>query len=145
MWERIDSLVHHALVDGLCRNGFAPNLLEIAKDVGATLETVERSLERLHENHGLVLHPGTRSPWIVQLFSLSPTAVAVVSEDNVWWAPCLWCATGILTLIGRDADIRCRLGGEAEDLTHIPQLRAASSKGASRWAPRPSASPPAIS
>jgi hypothetical protein len=36
----------------------------------------------------------------------------VKSNDRGWWAPCVWCALGIASLIVEDAEIYLRLGGE---------------------------------
>ena len=46
-------------------------------------------------------------------FSLSPTATWVANSGHGWRAPCLWCAFGIVGLIGGNAAVHTRLGGEA--------------------------------
>ena len=33
-----------------------------------------------------------------------------------WWAPCMWCALGVATLVGGAVTIHARLGGEAEPI-----------------------------
>jgi hypothetical protein len=63
-----------------------------------------------------VLHPSTTDVWIAHPFSLSPTAVAVATETMTWWAPCLWCAGGIVALAAPNATIHTRLAGEIEPL-----------------------------
>jgi hypothetical protein len=113
----LDSRVHHQLIESLIRNGYAATNEDLQQALGVARSEVDASLRRLHENHGLVLHPGTTDVWIVHPFSLSPTAVSVATATKTWWAPCVWCAMGIVTLLAEDAEIHVRLGGEAESLT----------------------------
>jgi hypothetical protein len=110
----LDALVHHFLVAGLVRDGSAPTAGEIAAMMSLPLDSIAESLRRLSDGHGLVLHPGTIDVWMVHPFSLSPTATWVDAGGRGWWAPCIWCATGIAALAAPDATIHSRLGGEAE-------------------------------
>jgi hypothetical protein len=114
----IDSLVHHAVIDGIIVRGYAPTLDEIASTVGAATSDVSQALRRLVMGHGLVLHPSSLDIWVAHPFSLSPTAnwvAATGDETRGWWAPCLWCAFGVVALAGGDT-IYTRLGGEAEQI-----------------------------
>jgi hypothetical protein len=119
--DRIDSRVHHELLRGIVRTGYPPTLGELSGAVDLRPHEVEASLRRLHEGHGLVLHPGTTEVWIAHPFSLSPTAVWVATDatdKKGFWAPCLWCATGIVALAAPSATVHVRIGGE-EDETKI--------------------------
>jgi hypothetical protein len=109
----IDSRVHHHVVRSIVDRGFAPTVDELAAALACAADDAAGSLRRLHDNHGLVLHPGSTEIWIAHPFSLSPTAVWVAQDGRGWWAPCLWCAFGIQALVGA-VDITVRLGGEAE-------------------------------
>lgn len=102
----LEARLHHALIRGLLDTGAAPVLPD---DDGT-----RAALARLHDTHGLVLHPGTHEPWIVHPFSLSPTATWVARGARGWWAPCLWCAFGIEALVGAPCVVHARIGGEAE-------------------------------
>jgi hypothetical protein len=113
----LDSRVHHEVVTGIVKNGHAPSCTEMAATIGVTRDEVASSLARLHESHGLVLHPGTTDVWIAHPFSLSPTGVWVSAGEKGWWAPCLWCATGISAIAARNADVHVRIGAEAESVT----------------------------
>jgi alkylmercury lyase-like protein len=121
--QPIDSRVHHAVLRAIVDRGRAPSLSAISDAVGASLDDAAASLHRLHANHGLVLHPGSTAIWLAHPFSLSPTAVWVAAGSRGWWAPCLWCAFGVATLLAseptpiRDVSIRVRLGGETDDAT----------------------------
>ncbi|MGH9887338.1 MAG: organomercurial lyase [bacterium] len=98
--------VHHAIIDGFIEHGRPPRLSADAHP----------ALLQLAADHGVVLHPGTTEVWIAHPFSASPTGVWVERRDDHrgWWAPCIWCAMGIVTLAAPDAVIHARYGGEAE-------------------------------
>jgi len=103
--------VHHLIVRSFVDRGVAPSLAELSRELGSDAAPV---LDELAAAHGVVLHPGTHEVWIAHPFSASPTAVWVDRGDRGWWAPCLWCALGIVTLAAPRATIHTRFGGEAE-------------------------------
>lgn len=112
--------VHHEILQGFVERGHPPRLPGEAHP----------ALRQLEAEHGVVLHPGTTEVWIAHPFSASPTAVWVERRgaDRGWWAPCLWCAMGIVALAAPDATIHVRFGGEAEAVAiHV--------EGAARVAP----------
>lgn len=94
--------VHHAIIAGFIAHGHPPRL------------AADAALRELADEHGVVLHPGTTEVWIAHPFSAAPTGVWVERGDRGWWAPCIWCATGIVALAAPDATIHARYGGEAE-------------------------------
>ena len=96
--------LHHLILRSFVDHGHAPRL-------GADAAPL---LDELAAAHGVVLHPGTHEIWIAHPFSASPTAVWVDRGDRGWWAPCLWCAFGIVTLAAPRATIHTRFGGESE-------------------------------
>lgn len=110
----LDGLVHHCVIDAFLTEGRAPALEAIAARAGATFDDAAGALDRLHEGHGLVLHPGTHAVWIAHPFSASPTATWVEAGARGWWAPCLWCALGIAALAGEDVQIHTQLAGERD-------------------------------
>lgn len=112
----IDSFVHHRVIHGIVQRGVAPTVAELAHALGSPPGDIEDSLRRLADNHGLVLHPHSLDIWIAHPFSLSPTAVWVAGGTRGWWAPCLWCAFGVVALAAPSAAIHCRLGGESREL-----------------------------
>jgi hypothetical protein len=104
--------VHHDILRSFVDHGHPPRLPAEAHP----------ALHRLAEDHGVVLHPGTAEVWIAHPFSASPTGVWVErrgagSGPPGWWAPCLWCAMGIVVLAAPDAVIHARFGGESEVAT----------------------------
>jgi hypothetical protein len=111
-----DAQVHHAFIDRLRQTGFAPTRREVSTTLAKPVKEIERALYRLAESHGVVLHPHICEPWVIHPFSLSPTATWVQQGDQGWWAPCIWCGCGIAALVGGNAVIHARLGGEMEDI-----------------------------
>ena len=78
----------------------------------------DAALEALAAEHGVVLHPSGEI-WIAHPFSASPTSTWVQGKALGWWAPCIWCACGIVTLAG-PATIHARAGGERDAIAIAP-------------------------
>jgi len=111
------ALAHHLLIESIIAQGHAPRRQKLAREMGLTLGEIEALYRGMAENHALVLHPHEPEPWIIHPFSLSPTGTWVEHDGRGWWAPCMWCAFGILTLASDNKGIvHTRLQGEAEDL-----------------------------
>ena len=109
----MDGLVHHQVIDSFVRRGYPPTVDEIAANLSIPRERAVEALQRLHEGHGVLLHPGSFDIWLAHPFSASPSAVWVAeNESRGWWAPCMWCAFGIAVLAAPNATIHVRLGGE---------------------------------
>jgi hypothetical protein len=111
----MDGRVHHQVLSTILHQGYPPSTDELAGALATSREEVENSLRRLHEGHGLVLHPGSVDLWIAHPFSASPSAVWITAGSRSWWAPCIWCAMGIATLAAPTATIHVRYAGEHEE------------------------------
>jgi hypothetical protein len=106
--------LHHAILRSWVDRGYPPTTAELATALGAGASEVAMALDRLAADHGVVLHPGSDAIWIAHPFAAAPTPVYVERADGRgWWAPCVWCATGIVALAAPDATIHARAGGEA--------------------------------
>lgn len=112
--QPLDSSVHRRLIIGLIERGFCPSSRELAATLSVAVDDASASLQRLDANHGVVLHPGTTEPWVVHPFSTTPTLFLVENARNSWWAPCVWCAFGVATLVGTPCRIHTTIGGESE-------------------------------
>jgi len=110
----MEDRVHHHVLESFVRRGYPSSVSEIATALEVTEAQVAEAMRRLHDGHGLVLHPDSLDVWIAHPFSASPTAVWVAEGSSGWWAPCMWCALGIAGLAAPDATIHVRLGGEHE-------------------------------
>ena len=112
----LDTKLHYHIVRQLIDDGFAPSPSKLGQLTGVDSEAVAVALKRLEQSHSIVCHPGTAALWVVHPFSLTPTATWVQGRRRGWWAPCIWCALGIATLVCEDVVIHSRIGGEAEDV-----------------------------
>jgi hypothetical protein len=110
------SQLHHAIIRGLIDDGRCPTNVELSRKLEIDAVALERSLRELADVHGVVLHPHVCEPWIVHPFSLTPTLNWIAADGRSWWAPCLWCALGVTTIVGGTARIHTRIGAEAEPL-----------------------------
>lgn len=112
----LDSRVHQSVIRLLIDRGAAPSLRELSAALGVSESVAEAALRRLQDSHGLVLHPGRADVWIAHPFSCTPTLFWVERDGVGWWAPCIWCAFGVVTLVGEPARIHTRIGGESESV-----------------------------
>lgn len=108
--------IHHELIATLVNTGTCPNRSELSIRLNMPVAEIERALRSLAEARGVVLHPHVCEPWVVHPFSTTPTPHWVEGRGVSWWAPCLWCAFGIATLVGGQTRIHTRIAGEAEPL-----------------------------
>jgi hypothetical protein len=111
----MDGRLHQYVLTSFVRRGHAPSLDELGQALQLPRADVEAGLRRLHNAHGLMLHPHVCEVWIAHPFSTAPTGVWVGAEERGWWAPCLWCAAGVVALAAPDATIHARLGGESQE------------------------------
>jgi hypothetical protein len=109
--------LHYELIHGLIQTGVCPTNADLSRQLGLPLSEIEDQLRALAAIHGVVLHPHTPAPWILHPFSLTPTINWIESENHSWWAPCIWCALGVATLVGGDVQIHSRYGAEGESVT----------------------------
>jgi Alkylmercury lyase len=113
-----DEDVRGALTRLIARLGHAPSIELLAQECNRSSIDVGAALERLHEAHALLLHPGSRRPWAVHPFALAPGSCWVETQPHGYWANCLYCALGVAAAVRADAVISTRLGGEAEPVRY---------------------------
>jgi len=110
------SRVHHELIRALIETGSCPSNSELALKLNLPAARIEQLLQELSRIHGIVLHPHRCEPWVVHPFSLTPTMHWVRARNGSWWAPCIWCALGVATLVKGELEIHTRFGAESEAL-----------------------------
>lgn len=110
----LDSAVHYRILTEIIESGHAPDTRRLASLLSTSDDEIDASLRRLHENHGLLLHPDSTRIWVIHPFSLWPTAFWVSAEGRHWWGNCAWCSLGICALLDTYANITTTLGGEHE-------------------------------
>jgi hypothetical protein len=110
----VDGRAHHEVLSAIVRRGYPPRLDELASALAVSRDEAAAALRRLHDGHGLVLPPGSTDVWIAHPFSASPAAIWVAAGARGWWAPCMWCAMGVVALAAPSATIHARYAGEHE-------------------------------
>jgi len=111
-----DCTLRVAIIRHIVEKGRAPDVHELTAAYDCGEELINASLVRLHEHHGLVLHPNSHRVWIAHPFSTAPTPFFVQSARGGWWANCAKCALGVAAILGEDSVIHTRLGAENEPL-----------------------------
>lgn len=108
--------LHYELISGLIQDGTCPTNTELALRFGVTPAEVDDLLRALADQHGVVVHPHRPAPWILHPFSLTPTINWIEGRSRSWWAPCIWCAFGVATLLGGEVRIHSRYGAECDPI-----------------------------
>ncbi len=110
------STLHYTIIKFIIDNGYAPELSELSKLLDATEDNLQNGLEKLQEDHGVVLHPNSAKIWVVHPFSLAPTNFLVRCENKEWWGNCAWCSLGVAVLLNRDVIITTTLGANGKQI-----------------------------
>lgn len=100
--RELDAVIRRAIYRLLIDAGRAPIPAEIAASVGVIPAEVEAGLQRLHDDHMIVLAPGTPYIWMANPFSALPTPYTVTVGDKTFWGNCIWDSLGIVALLGED-------------------------------------------
>lgn len=108
---RLRTLTYGLFVD----LGRAPTTHEVAGKGDLAVADVVSGWQRLHEQHALVLNPGTAEIRMANPFSAVPTAYRVQADGRWWYANCAWDAFGICAALHADGRIEssCPDCGEA--------------------------------
>lgn len=85
--------------------GRAPTAADLCEAVGQDQAAIEGSLQRMHEEHLLVLAPGTPYIWMANPFSALPTPFSVAVDGRGWFGNCIWDALGIIALLGGSGSV----------------------------------------
>lgn len=96
--------------------GYAPTVPELSEILNINVDTIERGLKQLADNHALVLHPNTFDIWVAHPFALFPTMFWVESNGKKWWGNCTWCSLGIAALTKTNTKVFTKLSGEKESV-----------------------------
>jgi Alkylmercury lyase len=108
--------LHYQLIRGLIDTGACPTNIDLAHNLAASPSEIDDHFRALAEIHGVVLHPHRPAPWIVHPFSLTPTLNWIEGRGRSWWAPCIWCAFGVATLVGGEVHLHSRYGAESDPI-----------------------------
>ncbi|NND84538.1 MAG: hypothetical protein HKN46_05255, partial [Acidimicrobiia bacterium] len=72
----------------------------VARSGGWDIDEAAAALTSLHDQHRLVLHPGTTRVWMAHPFSGVDTGYTATIGNRTWWANCAWDSLAILALLG---------------------------------------------
>ena len=114
--RHMSSAIHHELIKSIIETGACPSNSELADRLHLPGDQIQDALVALSEIHGIVLHPHVSEPWVIHPFSLTPTMHYIKGQRRSWWAPCVWCALGVATLVQGEVRLHTRIGGEVEPL-----------------------------
>ncbi len=110
--------LHYFIMKGIVDNSYSPNIVEISRHFNTSLDLTKRSLERLQEIHGVVLHSISKEVWIMHPFSTSPTNYCIHNEEQTWWSNCAWCSLGAAALIPSKVKVTSNFGGEKKPFSY---------------------------
>jgi hypothetical protein len=114
----LDRRVRLHIYERFEQKGRPPTTEETADALGVSPDQAAQAYRRLHEDHVIVLEPGTVDVWMANPFSARPTSFRVVAGERWWWGTCTWDAPGILGMLGLDGVVatECPDCGEPVDL-----------------------------
>lgn len=119
-----NGLLHSTILQHIIKKGYAPDAETLADILRTDQEEIKKCLYNLQEYHGVVLHPGRLSVWVIHPFALSPTNFLVKSSNGTWWGNCAWCSLGIAALLKEDLTITTRFGAYDEQIIiHVKEGR----------------------
>jgi hypothetical protein len=98
--ETADTAVRVGIYRFFVDHGRPPVPAELCEIVDMDQASVEDALRRLHENHVVVLAPGTPYIWMANPFSALPTPFVVDASGRKWFGNCTWDALGIVAMLG---------------------------------------------
>lgn len=101
----LDREVRRHVYEATILSGVVPLSAAVAEAVGAGVEQVRASFERLAEAHVLVLQRDTREILMAMPFSAVPTSFAVRVGSLSYYANCAWDALGIPAMLRQDARV----------------------------------------
>lgn len=123
--NRIDnSTLHYTIIKFIIDRGYAPEVDELSRLLQVAADEIADGLQRLQDDHGIVLHPNSSRIWVIHPFSLAPTNFLVRCEGLEWWGNCAWCSLGVAALLDKDVTIRTTLGANDRQIdVHIKDGR----------------------
>jgi hypothetical protein len=106
----LDREVRRSVYDGAIARGVPPSAQQVSGELGASLDQVRASFERLAAERVLVLERETREIAMAMPFSAFPTPFPTRIGEITYHANCAWDALGIPAMLGRDAEIAAHCG-----------------------------------
>ena len=111
------SLLHYTIIKYIIEHCYAPDVSQLARIMNEPKDQISFGLNRLQEEHGIVLHPNSDKIWIIHPFSLAPTNFLVTSKEKEWWGNCAWCSLGIASLLNENSKITSTIGANGKQVS----------------------------
>jgi Alkylmercury lyase len=96
--------------------GRAPRFDEIAAELALPFEEIRDAMERLHDEHAIVLERDGSRIRMAHPFSAIPTPHRVLAGSRWWYANCAWDAFGILAALHVDGHVSSSCPDCAEEI-----------------------------
>ena len=117
--DTIDRRVRLSIFDHAAATGSVPTAEAIASTLGASLDAIDASLQRLAAGRVIVLAPGTTNIWMANPFSAVPTDFRVEAQRRTYFGNCIWDGLGVPAILNVDGTLHthCPDCGEPLSLT----------------------------
>jgi hypothetical protein len=113
-----DTKIKLKIYEMIASSAVMPTSIDIAEELGETVEDVEASFNRLYTKRLLVLEPDKTSEIrMAPPFSGIETPFLVEVGEKSYYANCVWDAFGVAAALNTDATIRASDGYTGELLT----------------------------
>lgn len=106
----LDNEVRRHVYDWLMREGMTPTMADTASALSRTTAEVSASLQRLADDHVLVLQKEHGEILMASPFSAVPTPFLVKAGGRSYYGNCIWDALGIPAMLKQDALIEASCG-----------------------------------
>jgi hypothetical protein len=108
--QAIDIEVRGRIYDEPMNGRTIPRKAEIADALRLPVRQIQESLQRLADAHMIVLQPETGEVLMANPFSAVPTPFAVRSENDAWYANCIWDSMGIAAMVHTSVSLESSCG-----------------------------------
>jgi hypothetical protein len=105
-----DKVVRFHVYDYVMREGLPPTIAETSFALSKPLNQVRDSLQRLADEHILVLQKQSGEILMANPFSSVPTAFLVKVENRSYYGNCIWDAMGIPAMLKQNATVEASCG-----------------------------------
>jgi hypothetical protein len=118
MLSAADLDVRRAVYSFVVSAGRPPVVGELATELDRGEEEVAGAYRRLHDEHALVLFPGSLEIMFANPFCFAPTPHRVTAAGRTWTGTCAWDALGIPAALHTDGlvESECACCGEPLEL-----------------------------
>jgi hypothetical protein len=104
----VDTRVRLAIYERFVDEREAPNVGDVADELGISPEEAQAAFHRLAESRFIVLMPGTSEIWMANPLSAVPTSFRVETPRGSFWGNCIWDGLGVVSMLGSEGTVETR-------------------------------------